>query len=108
MAAAPIGARIKALREQRALSQDDLARQFGFKDRQIVSAIEIGGRRVSAEELLRAVDIFCVQLDYFTDPFLLAGRLRGGMFTPSPAPPSGRPRCRRCARARRTGAPARR
>ena len=47
-----IGARIKALREERKLSQDELARLFGFKDRQTVSAIETGERRVSAEELL--------------------------------------------------------
>ena len=31
-----IGTRIKALREERKLSQDDLARLFGFKDRQTV------------------------------------------------------------------------
>ena len=50
-----IGTRIKALREERKLSQDDLARAFGFKDRQTVSAIETGERRVSAEELLTAI-----------------------------------------------------
>ena len=44
-----IGTRIKALREERKLSQDDLARLFGFKDRQTVSAIENGERRVSAQ-----------------------------------------------------------
>jgi Zn-dependent peptidase ImmA (M78 family)/transcriptional regulator with XRE-family HTH domain len=70
---AKIGSRIKALREQRGQSQDDLARLFGFKDRQTVSAIETGERKVSAEELLRAVELFGVRLDYFTDPFLLAG-----------------------------------
>ncbi|MGX1165765.1 Zn-dependent peptidase ImmA (M78 family)/transcriptional regulator with XRE-family HTH domain [Bradyrhizobium sp. USDA 372] len=70
---APIGTRLKALREQRNLSQDEVARQFGFKDRQTVSAIETGERKVSADELLRAGQIFGVQLDYFTDPFLLAG-----------------------------------
>jgi Zn-dependent peptidase ImmA (M78 family)/DNA-binding XRE family transcriptional regulator len=68
-----IGARIKALREQRGLSQDDLARVFGFKDRQTVSAIETGERRVSAEELLLAVEKLGVSLDYFSDPFLLVG-----------------------------------
>lgn len=68
-----IGPRIKALREQRNLSQEELARQFGFNDRQTVSAIETGERKVSAEELMRAAQIFGVQLDYFTDPFLLAG-----------------------------------
>ena len=68
-----IGARIKALREERRLSQDDLARIFGFKDRQTVSAIETGERRVSAEELLTAVEKLGASLDYFTDPFLLVG-----------------------------------
>jgi Zn-dependent peptidase ImmA (M78 family)/DNA-binding XRE family transcriptional regulator len=68
-----IGARIKALREERKLSQDDLARLFGFKDRQTVSAIETGERRLSAEELLAAVEKLGASLDYFTNPFLLAG-----------------------------------
>jgi Zn-dependent peptidase ImmA (M78 family)/transcriptional regulator with XRE-family HTH domain len=68
-----IGARIKALREEQGLSQDDLARVFGFKDRQTVSAIETGERRVSAEELLTAVEKLGASLDYFTNPFLLVG-----------------------------------
>src|SRR5260370_28922320 len=71
-----IGARIKALREERKLSQDDLARLFGFKDRQTVSAIETGERRVSAEELLLAVEKLGAPLDYFTDPFMLVGEGR--------------------------------
>src|SRR5689334_25353654 len=74
MSTAVIGARIKALREERKLSQDDLARIFGFKDRQTVSAIETGERRVSAEELLLAVEKLGASLDYFTDPFILVGR----------------------------------
>ncbi len=68
-----IGTRLKALREERKLSQDDLARLFGFKDRQTVSAIETGERRLSAEELLAAVEKLGASLDYFTNPFLLAG-----------------------------------
>jgi Zn-dependent peptidase ImmA (M78 family)/transcriptional regulator with XRE-family HTH domain len=71
-----IGARIKALREERKLSQEDLAQMFGFKDRQTVSAIETGERRVSAEELVIAVETLGVSLDYFTDPFLLVGEGR--------------------------------
>jgi Zn-dependent peptidase ImmA (M78 family)/DNA-binding XRE family transcriptional regulator len=71
-----IGARIKALREERKLSQDDLAKIFGFKDRQTVSAIETGERRVSAEELVIAVEKLEATLDYFTDPFLLVGEGR--------------------------------
>ena len=68
-----IGSRIKAMREERNLSQDSLARLFGFKDRQTVSAIETGVRRVTAEELLLAVEKLDAPLEYFTDPFLLAG-----------------------------------
>ncbi|RWX18273.1 helix-turn-helix domain-containing protein [Rhizobium hidalgonense] len=71
-----IGARIKSLREQGRLSQEDLAEQFGFKDRQTLSAIETGDRKVAADELLRAAQIFGVSIDYFTDPFLLAGEGR--------------------------------
>jgi XRE family transcriptional regulator, fatty acid utilization regulator len=68
-----IGARIRALREERKLSQEDLARLFGFKDRQTVSAIENGERRVSAEELILAVEKLGQPLDYFTNPFMLVG-----------------------------------
>jgi Zn-dependent peptidase ImmA (M78 family)/DNA-binding XRE family transcriptional regulator len=68
-----IGTRLKALREERGLSQEQLAQIFGFKDRQTVSAIETGERRLSADELLTAVEKLGVSLDYFTDPFLLAG-----------------------------------
>jgi Zn-dependent peptidase ImmA (M78 family)/transcriptional regulator with XRE-family HTH domain len=71
-----IGARIKMLREQHKLSQEALSDRFGFKDRQTLSAIETGERKVAADELLRAVQIFGVSLDYFTDPFLLAGEGR--------------------------------
>lgn len=76
MSASFIGPRIKALREERKLSQDDLARLFGFKDRQTVSAIETGERRVSADELVMAVEKLGASLDYFTDPFLLVGEGR--------------------------------
>jgi transcriptional regulator with XRE-family HTH domain len=68
-----IGTRLKALREKRNLSQDDLARRFGFKDRQTVSAIETGERRMSSDELLLAVEKLGKPLDYFTDPFMLVG-----------------------------------
>jgi Zn-dependent peptidase ImmA (M78 family)/DNA-binding XRE family transcriptional regulator len=68
-----IGARLKVLREEQKLSQDDLAKVFGFKDRQTVSAIETGERRLSAEELLTAIQKLGASLDYFTNPFLLVG-----------------------------------
>jgi Zn-dependent peptidase ImmA (M78 family)/DNA-binding XRE family transcriptional regulator len=71
-----IGVRLKALREERGLSQEELARQLGFNDRQTLSAIETGERRVSAEELILAVQKLGVPLDYFTDPFMLVGEGR--------------------------------
>ena len=73
-----IGTRIKALRQARGLSQDELARVFGFKDRQTVSAMETGLRRVTASELLVAMEKLAVPLDYFTDPFRLDGE---GLFS---------------------------
>ena len=76
MATQRIGQRIKALRAERNLSQDELAQLFGFKDRQTISAIETGSRRVKAEELLIAAQRLSVTLDYFTDPFLLVGEGR--------------------------------
>jgi len=68
-----IGTRIKIAREQKGLSQEAATELFGFKDRQTLSAIETGERKVAADELLRAVEIFGVPLDYFTDPFMLVG-----------------------------------
>ena len=76
MATQLIGKRIKALREERKLSQERMADIFGFNDRQTVSAIETGARRVTAEELVLAVERLDTPLEYFTDPFLLAGEGR--------------------------------
>ena len=71
-----IGTRIRALRKKRGLSQEKMARMFGFKDRQTVSAIETGVRRVTASELLLAVEKLNAPLDYFSDPFRLDGEGR--------------------------------
>ena len=49
---------------------------FGFNDRQTVSAIETGARRVTAEELVLAVERLGAPLEYFTDPFPLVGEGR--------------------------------
>ena len=68
-----IGRRIKALREKRNLTQDELADLLGFKDRQTVSAIETEARRVTANELVLAAEKLGAPIDYFTDPFRLVG-----------------------------------
>lgn len=73
MTASNITYRLQHLRRTHKLTQDDLARQLGFKDRQTLSQIENGERKLSSTEMVRASEIFGVALDYFTDPFELAG-----------------------------------
>ena len=68
-----IGSRLKHIRIERGMSQEDLCSIFGFKDRQTISAIETGVRRMSAQELITAIDKLGVSIEYFSDPFLLIG-----------------------------------
>ena len=76
MTAQLMGSRLRALRRERGLSQEQLAELFGFKDRQTVSAIETGLRRVAASELIQVMDKLNVPLDYFTDRFRLDGECK--------------------------------
>ncbi|MGA8260202.1 MAG: XRE family transcriptional regulator [Arenicellales bacterium] len=71
-----IARRLKYARERAKWTQAELARRFGFKDRQTLAAIEAGQRKLTADELVRAVDIFNVDLDFFTDPLRLVGEGR--------------------------------
>lgn len=68
-----IGMRLKAAREQAGFTQQQLSAQMGFKDRQTLAAIESGGRKVSAEELLMMMRVLGRELEYFTDPFRIDG-----------------------------------
>ena len=71
-----ISRRLKAAREKLGLTQAQLTEKLGFKDRQTLAAIEAGQRKISAEELLRAVQVLGLDLEYFTDSFRLAGEGR--------------------------------
>ena len=71
-----LGKRIRTLRNECGLSQDELAQRLGFKDRQIVSAIETGSRRVTSDELVRTAEILDAPLEYFIDRFRLIGEGR--------------------------------
>lgn len=73
MDASTIRFRLQALRERNKLTQVQLAKALGFKDRQTLSQIEIGERTLGFQEMLRAAEVFGVRIDYFTDPFELAG-----------------------------------
>lgn len=68
-----IGKRLKALRESKSITQDAVAEMLGINDRQTISAIETGQRRMSVDELTIAAEKFNVSLDFFTDPFRLEG-----------------------------------
>jgi len=68
-----IGMRLRAAREQAGLTQQHLSAQLGFKDRQTLAAIESGGRKVSADELLMMMRVLGRELEYFTDPFRIDG-----------------------------------
>jgi Zn-dependent peptidase ImmA (M78 family)/DNA-binding XRE family transcriptional regulator len=71
-----IAARLRLARERSSLTQQALATSMGFENRQTLAAIEAGDRRLSAEELLRAVEVLGVDLDFFTDSFRLVGEGR--------------------------------
>lgn len=60
-------------REALGLNQKQLSETIGFKDRQTLSAIENGQRKVSSAELLAFIRALGKDLDYFTDPFRLVG-----------------------------------
>lgn len=68
-----IARRIRAIREERGLTQAELARDLGFNDRQTLAAIEAAERRVSPHELVRLSEVLGVDLETFLDPYRLIG-----------------------------------
>ena len=68
-----IGCRVSHARKQSGLTQEELSKYLGFKDRQILSNIENGKRAVSAEELIKIMQVTERSLEFFTDSFIIAG-----------------------------------
>jgi Zn-dependent peptidase ImmA (M78 family)/transcriptional regulator with XRE-family HTH domain len=68
-----IGRRLKTARERAGLTQAQLATQLGLEHRQSLASVEAGERQLSAAELLSAMSVLAVDLDYFTDSFRLVG-----------------------------------
>ncbi len=68
-----MGLRLKVARQRVGLTQQQLADALGLGHRQTLARIESGERRLSAHELIGAMSILGVDLDYFTDPFQLVG-----------------------------------
>ena len=73
-----IAARLRAARKRAGLTQYRLAGDLGLNHRQDVTRIEDGQRSLTAQQLILAMDLLGVDLDYFTDPFRLEGE---GEFT---------------------------
>lgn len=65
--------RIASARGDSGLTQEELSKRMGFKDRQTLAAIEAGQRRVGVEELLSLMAATGKDMEYFTDPFRLVG-----------------------------------
>ena len=69
-----IGKRVALARGSTTLSQEGLAEALGFKDRQTISAIETGQRKVTADELALLAEKLHQSVDYFTDPYVVVER----------------------------------
>lgn len=68
-----IGFRVKAAREAKGWTQDQLTEGLGLNDRQSVSDIENGKRSLRAEEMLALTDLLDRDIEFFIDPFAVAG-----------------------------------
>jgi Zn-dependent peptidase ImmA (M78 family)/DNA-binding XRE family transcriptional regulator len=68
-----IGYRVKAARESVDWTQEQLAAALRLKDRQSVSDIENGKRKLQADELVTLSDILNRDIEFFLDPFVVAG-----------------------------------
>jgi transcriptional regulator with XRE-family HTH domain len=68
-----IGYRVKAARESAGWNQERLAAALGFNDRQSISDIENGKRRVQADELVTLSDALDRDIEFFLNPFAVAG-----------------------------------
>ena len=68
-----IGFKVRSAREARGWTQEQLTEALGLNDRQSVSDIENGKRALKPEELVRLTDLLERDLDFFLDPFGVAG-----------------------------------
>ncbi len=68
-----IGYRVKAARDARGWTQEQVAQGLGLNDRQSISDIENGKRALKPDELLQLSDLLDHDIDYFLDPFAIAG-----------------------------------
>lgn len=68
-----IGRRIAIARDESGLSQEDFSKALKFNDRQTLSYIETGKRKVTTEEMMRIMEVLKRPLEFFTDSLTLVG-----------------------------------
>ena len=68
-----VGERVRTARKALGITQQELSKKLDFKDRQILSNIESGLRKLSSSELLTLMKALKKDLEYFTDPLRLIG-----------------------------------
>ena len=68
-----LGFRVRAAREAKGWTQDELAAQLRLENRQSVSDLENGKRSIKPDELVVLSDVLDRELDYFLDPFSVVG-----------------------------------
>ena len=55
------------------MNQDQLSQALGFENRQVLSNIESGKRKLGVDELLKLMQLLHKDLDFFTDPLRFVG-----------------------------------
>lgn len=68
-----IGYRVRAAREAANWTQDQLANLLKLKDRQSISDLENGKRKLQPDELVLISDTLGQEIDFFLNPFVVAG-----------------------------------
>lgn len=71
-----LAARVREARALAGLTQQQVADHLGINDHQTISDIEAGARRVRPDELVRLAALLKRPLDWFLDPFVVAGEAR--------------------------------
>lgn len=64
-----LGYRIKLLREEKGLTQSFVAKKLGYKHSSIISEIESGKKRISAENLSILAEVLGVDVNAFYNEF---------------------------------------
>jgi Zn-dependent peptidase ImmA (M78 family)/transcriptional regulator with XRE-family HTH domain len=71
-----MGYRVQAARENKGLTQAQLTKVLGFKNRQTISSIENGERAIKSEELFMLTEALDCNIDFLFNPFSVSGEAK--------------------------------